>query len=192
MQDMAQSPIDETVMIAVRPEHSGALRRMLSVWFGRWWWLVVLVLFIPTCIAMTVDPRWWYVTFMIALMVYPTIIWIVYSFYGTLPGASLLYYLKIIDIDSLSITISYENYFSEEEELSFEDIDKPAEFIKKVIMIDEISGCTVNATSLTIEWSDKVWDYIKIPLSAFHDEVTAKRVSERLLDAAYKNRWHNK
>lgn len=191
---MAQTSIDKPVKVEVLPEHSGALRRMMSVWFGRWWWLVVLMLIIPSGIALAVDERWWYVTIMIALMVYPTTIWMVYSFYATRPGASLIYCSKTISIDNSSITIDYYNNTTSDEDTPIDSVSdiQPELRCSKVITLDQISGCTANATSLTIEWSEKVWDYVIIPLAAFGDEATAARISEQLLDVAYKNRWQNR
>lgn len=190
---MVQTSTDEAVEIIVVPEHSGALRRMMSVWFGRWWWLIVLALIIPIGLALVVDSRWWYVAIMIALMVYPTTIWMVYSFYATRPGASLLYCRKTIRIDDNNITIDYYNTASVDDAAEDSEIEaQPQLRCRKVVAMDEISGCTANATSLTIEWSDQVWDYVIIPLAAFGDDATAARISEQLLEVAYKNRWHNK
>ncbi|MDE6321403.1 MAG: hypothetical protein K2L93_03805 [Muribaculaceae bacterium] len=185
---MTQISTNNFTEIVVLPEHSGALRRMMSVWFGRWWWLVALILLIPVFIALTIDVRWWYVAIFIALMVYPTTIWMVYSFYATQQGASLLYCRKNIRIDDSQISIEYYNSADDEDS----DNASPLLRCSKIIPMESIIGCEATATKLTIEWSTQVWDYVVIPYEAFDNESTAKSISERLLNVAYENRWNKK
>ncbi len=178
------------VILEVPPPRRGLLRRMLSVWLERWWWLVVLPLLITIGLALAIDPRWWYVTMMVALMIYPTMILVVYSRYGTEPGAALATCRKEVTIDDSIITIDYygmcapEEGNEEESEISFDKLRG-----HKEIAIWQITSWTIDAQKITVEWGRGVWDYVELPLEQFGDEATVTSVAKRLIDARYAKRY---
>lgn len=145
------------LMLTVPPSRRGVLSRMVTVWIQRWWWVVATVLVVPIILALLVDDRWWYVSFMIALMLYPTVMWLVYAWYGTRQEASLTGCKKRVTIDPVKISITY--YDTET------DCDEP--MVSKVIPIRSITSYSANSDSLTIEWGSGVWDYIELPIAVF-------------------------
>lgn len=169
------------ITLSVPPMRRGLLGRMISVWFERWWWAVILVGVVPVALALIVDVRWWYVAFMVMLMVYPTAMWLAYAYYGTQPGASLMTCRKYVAISNGVMAIDY--YRIKVSEGKDDNGASEEEFIvSRDVVLTDVEGFSFDSSKMTIEWGKGVWEYIEIPADVFPCGEDARRLAQYLYD----------
>lgn len=160
----------------------GQLGRMVSFWFGKWWWTIALPVGIIISLAVCVDVRWWYVAMMVILMAYPSVLWIVYTHYGSMPDSRLALWAKEIDITHQGISIIYKHPIYENMETDDADDTRIIGYdtVAKQIEADRISDYSVDATGVTILWGRGAWDYVMIPHNVFSSLQQSKQLIQWL------------
>lgn len=159
---------------AFRDKPDRYVRRIMSMWFGRWWWTMAVPVLV--CVALSaVNAVWIFVAMMILFLLVPGIIAMVYYNYALTPRASMALADRTVTLRAKSLVVRMVDSGKEE-----------------VYTPTDIRSVEDSGKRLIVRFHKPQYSHIAIPMTAIPEDCRADFVTRIM---AFSGRpaeeWHD-